>query len=451
MTEETGMVLHDRLRELLATGDIPAVRRLVEEHHESELARAFVELNQDERGALLRLLDVETAADLFSGAEDVIQEELAGALTEAELAQLVEEMDSDEAADAVRLLEPEQQDRVFDLLEDETESEVRRLLIHEEDTAGDLMMVELAAIHEDAIVAEAIELIRDKADEIEQLFNVYVIDSARRLVGSLSLRNMVLARPGMPLKAVMEPPEVTVTPEMDQEEVAEVFRRYDLVSLPVVDAAGVLVGRITVDDVMDVMAEEAREDISRFAGMGEESFQTRNLLRISRDRLPWLVLGLFGGLLSGRILQGFEGSLSEMLSLAFFVPVVMALAGNIGIQSSTIVVRGLATGEFVSGGTRRRILREIAVSLLNGFVIGLITFGTVWLWLGDVVLGGVVAVSMLIVVLWATITGTAVPLLLRRAGVDPAYATGPFVTTTNDVVALAIYLGIAFHFRAFLA
>ncbi|MBN2170571.1 MAG: magnesium transporter [Candidatus Krumholzibacteriota bacterium] len=441
------MALHEQLRELLAAGAVEDLRRVVAERHESELAEAFAELDQDERGALLRLLDTETAADVFSGAEEAIQEELADALTDAELAELVEEMDSDEAADTVRLLEPEEQDRVFDLLEDETESEVRRLLVHEEDTAGDLMMVELAAIHEDAIIAEAIELIREKADEIEELYNVYVIDSARRLVGTLSLRDMVLARPGMPLRAVMEPPEVTVTPEMDQEEVARVFRRYDLVSLPVVDAAGVLVGRITVDDVMDVMEEEAREDISRFAGMGEESFQPRGVLRISRDRLPWLVLGLFGGLLSARILQGFQGSLSRMLSLAFFVPVVTALGGNIGIQSSTIVVRGLATGEFRSGSVRRRILRELAVSLLNGFVIGLVTFGAVWLWLGDLALGSVVAVSMLTVVLWASITGTAVPLLLRRFGVDPAYATGPFVTTTNDIVDLSIYLGIAFHFR----
>jgi len=445
------MALHDRLRELLAAGARDDLRRLVADRHESELVEAFAELDPDEREALLRLLDTETAAELFSSAEEDIQEELADALTEAEMAELVEEMDSDEAADAVRLLEPEEQDRVFDLLEDETESDVRRLLVHEEDTAGDLMMVELAAVHEDAIVAEAIELIREKADEIEQLYNVYVIDSAQRLVGSLSLRDMVLARPGMPLKAVMEAPEVTVTPEMDQEEVARVFRRYDLVSLPVVDEGGVLVGRITVDDVMDVMEEEAREDISRLAGLGDESFRPRGVLRISRDRLPWLVLGLLGGLLSGRILQGFEGSLAEVLSLAFFVPVVMALAGNIGIQSSTIVVRGLATGEFRPGGTRRRILIETAVSLLNGFVIGLITFGAVWLWLGDIVLGGVVAVSMLVVVLWATITGTAVPLVLQRVGVDPAYATGPFVTTTNDVVALAIYLSIAFHFRHLLA
>jgi magnesium transporter len=378
MKDEPEMALHAQLSELLAAGAVDDLRRLVAERHESELVEALAELDPDERGALLRLLDIETAADLFSGAEEAIQEELADSLTDAELAELVEEMDSDEAADTVRLLEPEEQDRVFDLLGDETESEVRQLLVHEEDTAGDLMMVELAAIHE---------------------------------------------------------------------EVARVFRRYDLVSLPVVDAAGVLVGRITVDDVMDVMEEEAREDISRFAGMGEESFQPRGVLRVSRDRLPWLVLGLFGGLLSARILQSFQGSLSRMLSLAFFVPVVTALGGNIGIQSSTIVVRGLAMGEFRTGGVRRRILREVAVSLLNGFVIGLVTFGAVWLWLGDLALGSVVAVSMLTVVLWATITGTAVPLLLRRFGVDPAYATGPFVTTTNDIVDLSIYLGIAFHFR----
>jgi magnesium transporter len=222
------------------------------------------------------------------------------------------------------------------------------------------------------------------------------------------------------------------------------------VSLPVVDDAGVLVGRITVDDIIDVIEEETIEDLSRFAGMSELSFRPGRIFRVSRARLPWLLLGLLGGLLSGRILQGFEIALTQVVELAFFVPVIMALAGNIGIQSSTLVVRGLATGEIRETETRRLILREAGVSLINGMVIMLVSFLAVWLWMGQPVLGGIVALSMLSVVLWATLTGTLVPIIFKRLGQDPAFATGPFVTTTNDIVALTIYMLIAWRLRAFL-
>lgn len=436
----------------LETDDIDGLRSLTADLPSEELEELFEHLDSEQRQIVLRLLAPETAAEVLGGVEEYIQEEIAESLSERELADLVEEMDSDEAADTIRHLEPESQERIFDLLEEDTEEEVRELLRHEEDTAGDLMMAELAAIHEDALVAEAIEELRNKADEVKQLYSVYIVDNSRRLKGVLSLRDMVLARPGMPLKALMEPVPVALRPEMDQEEVAALFRKFDLVSAPVVDTDNVLVGRITVDDILDVIEEEASEDLSRLAGLGgEESFHPLGLLRLSRDRLPWLVLGLFGGLLSGRILQGFETSLAQVLEIAFFVPVIMALAGNIGIQSSTIIVRGLATGEVRLDAARPRILREVAVSLLNGLVIGVLTFLAVLVWLQDIALGAVVSASMLSVVLWATLTGTVVPLVLSRMGMDPAYATGPFVTTTNDVVALSIYLSIAYHFRHLLS
>ncbi len=440
----------DRIRELLESGDRTALVALLGDLPAPEIEEALEELENERRKEILDILDAEKAGEVFGGLDEVVQEEVADLLSEEEIAGLVEEMESDEAADTVRLLEPEEQSRVLDLLEDDTEEEVRQLLKHEEDTAGDLMMAELAAIHEEALVAEAIEHLRERQDEIRELYNVYLVDDERHLKGSLSLRDMVLARPGMPMKAFMDDDPVRATPDMDQEEVAQLFRKYDLVSLPVVDEQNVLVGRITVDDVMDVMEEEATEDLSRFAGVSEISFRPGRIFRVSRARLPWLLLGLLGGLLSGRILQGFELALSEILELAFFVPVIMALAGNIGIQSSTIVVRGLATGEIREGETRRLILREAGVSIINGMVIMLVSYLAVWLWLGQPVLGGVVALSMLSVVLWATLTGTFVPIALKRLGQDPAFATGPFVTTTNDIVALAIYLLIAWNLRDFL-
>ena len=448
--DEREVNFEERVRALIEAKDLSALGTLLGDLPPQEIEQFLEGLENEQRKQVLDILNPEIAAEVFGGLDEVVQEEVADLLSEREIANLVEEMESDEAADTVRLLEPEEQNRVLDLLEDDTEEEVRQLLQHEEDTAGDLMMAELAAIHEDALVAEAIEYLRERQDEIRELYNVYLVDSNRKLVGSLSLRDMVLARPGMPLKAFMDPDPVSATPDLDQEEVAQLFRKYDLVSLPVVDDAGVLVGRITVDDIIDVIEEETIEDLSRFAGMSELSFRPGRIFRVSRARLPWLLLGLLGGLLSGRILQGFEIALTQVVELAFFVPVIMALAGNIGIQSSTLVVRGLATGEIRETETRRLILREAGVSLINGMVIMLVSFLAVWLWMGQPVLGGIVALSMLSVVLWATLTGTLVPIIFKRLGQDPAFATGPFVTTTNDIVALTIYMLIAWRLRAFL-
>ncbi|MCB1161107.1 MAG: magnesium transporter [Candidatus Krumholzibacteriia bacterium] len=450
MSERLAELL-ERIETLLDAGESRAaeLRALLAELPAEEVEELFGEMDSEGRQEVLRLLEPEMAAEVLGGVDEHIQEEIADALSDRELAEIVEEMDSDEAADTIRHLEPEEQERVLDLLEDETEEEVRGLLQHEEDTAGDLMMAELAAINQDALVAEAIEELRAKADEVKQLYSVYLVDDARKLQGVLSLRDMVLARPGMPLKALMEPVPVTVTPSMDQEEVAALFRKYDIVSAPVVDAEGVLVGRITVDDVLDVIDEEAWEDLSRAVGVDALSFHARSLFSISAGRLPWLILGLFGGLLSARILAHFQLALSQVLTLAFFVPVITALGGNIGIQSATIMVRGLATGEVKSRSLRLRMLRELTVSGLNGLVIGVISYFVVWIWLGDRGLGTVVSLSMLSVVVWATTTGTLVPIVLSAIGVDPAYATGPFVTTTNDVVDLTIYMLIA-HQLSFL-
>ena len=443
--------LSKRIRALIEAGEMQALREMLVGIASEEIEESFDDLDAEERQFVLRHLETETAAEVLGGVDEHIQEELAEGLSESELAVLLEEMESDEAADTVRHLERDEQDRVLDLLEEDTESEVRELLRHEEDTAGDLMMAEFAAVHESAIIAEAIELIRENADEYRELYNVWVVDDARRLLGTLSLRDMVLARPGMPLKSVMGTVTARVTPEMDQEEVANLFRKYDVVSMPVVDADGVLVGRITVDDVLDVMEEEASEDLSRFAGLGnDDAFRPLSLLRLSRSRLPWLALGLLGGLISGRILQSFQGSIAAVLEIAFFIPVIMALAGNIGIQSSTIIVRGLATGEVTLNSVRSRIAREIAVSIINAGAIGALAFFVALFWLREPNLGLVVSCSMLIVAFWATLTGTFIPLLLQRVGVDPAYATGPFLTTTNDIVALTIYMSIAYAFRSHL-
>jgi magnesium transporter len=242
-----------------------------------------------------------------------------------------------------------------------------------------------------------------------------------------------------------------VTADTDQEEVAGLFSKYDLYSLPVVDENGKLVGRITVDDIIDVIEEEATEDITMMAGTGDEEFYERSPIRLSRARLPWLLTGLFGGIASAVIMHHFRASIHSILTLAFFVPVIQAMGGNVGIQSSAIVVREIALGGFNMSQTGGKLLRELKVSMINGVVIGTVLLCTVSLWQRDYRLGLLLGLCMFVIILWATIMGAFIPLMLKKANIDPALATGPFITTFNDILGIAIYLGIATIFLDWLS
>jgi magnesium transporter len=292
-------------------------------------------------------------------------------------------------------------------------------------------------------VSGIVTRLRSEAERIEQLQNIYVIDRQHILLGFIPIIKLIVADPKSRAEEIMNRDFLSVTTGTDQEEVASLFSKYDLYSLPVVDAQGRLVGRITVDDIIDVIEEEATEDITMMAGTGEEEFWERSPLRVSRARLPWLLTGLFGGIASAVVMNHFEASLESVLTLAFFVPVITAMGGNVGIQSSAIVVRELAVGGMSLVRTGGKLLRELKVSLINGFVLGTVLLVIVTLWQGDYRLGVLLGVCMMIIILWATLMGAIVPLLLRKMDIDPALATGPFITTSNDILGILIYLGIA--------
>ncbi|MCU0646329.1 MAG: magnesium transporter, partial [bacterium] len=300
-------------------------------------------------------------------------------------------------------------------------------------------------------VDQAIEELRSKADEIEDIYYLYVVDESEKLVGVARLTDLILAKGTTEISEIMDRDVVSVTTDMDQEEVANLARRYDLVSIPVVDKIGRLLGRITFDDVADVMEEEASEDIQRMAGISdEEEFREKSIFRISQVRLPWLLVGFSGELVSAYILHNFEASLNQIIAAAFFIPIIMAMGGNAGIQSSTIMVRGMATGEIGLYDIRRRLFREILVSVVNGLLCGLLLFVVVTFWLKLPKFGIILASVLMLVILNASFVGSLVPVILRKIKIDPAIATGPFITTSNDVLGLLIYLGLITVFMPYL-
>jgi magnesium transporter len=414
--------------------------------HPADIAAALDRLDPATTAKVLGELDTETAADVIINLDEHTLEDVLAILDPPEIAGIATELDSDDAADVVGALDIDKQAEVLSELEPDERREVEELLRYTDESAGGIMASELVYVSQDATVETAIEMVRAAADEIEEIHNVYVIDKRGRLTGVLPLRALVLARHGAKVADVMNPDVVSVSTEMDQEYVADVFRKYDLVAVPVVDPAGKLIGRITVDDIIDVIHEEADEDISRMAGTSDEEIHEDSVLRVSRIRLPWLIIGALGGIGSATVMSLFHLSLEKVIALAFFVPVITAMGGNVGLQTSTIIVRSMRSGYGLVEETGPRLLREWRIALMNAAILGVAVLLIVGFWLGDFALASIVGGSLATVVIVAATLGTVMPFALRRVGVDPAVAQGPFVTTLNDVVGILVYLGLASAF-----
>lgn len=436
----------DDIKELLGREQTGLVANLLIDLHPADTAELIECLSSDERGKVFDLVSDEMAGAVIAEVEPHKRQELLEGLAPERIFGIVHQLESDDAADMIAELPPPVADGVFHLMEESDAGELREILKYPEDSAGGIMAVEVMSVSEGLTAGQAIDEIRARSQEVGEFYQIFVVDGARRLVGSIPLHTLVLADPSERVSALMEDDVFSVQTGMDQEEVASLVAKYDLVSIPVVDAFGRLVGRITVDDIVDVIEEEATEDIHRMAGTSEEEVEGESILRISGLRLPWLVVGLGGGLLSAYVISRYEVSLRELLVLSFFVPVIASMAGNVAIQSSAIVIRALATDELAVGHIWPRMLKEVGVGLINGAVCALILFAVTSFWQSSPRLGVVVGASLLSVVLVAAAMGALVPMVLRRLNVDPALATGPFVTTSNDVIGLLIYMHIATFF-----
>lgn len=320
--------------------------------------------------------------------------------------------------------------------------ELEKLLPYEEDTAGGLMALEFVAVRSRMTIEQAIHTLREKREEVANIYHLWAVDDFGRLVGVVSLKELILAEPRTVIRDIMNPEVISVNVHLDQEQVYHIVKKYDLVSMPVVDDQNRLVGRITHDDILDVVEEEADEDIAHMAGVIRQEITEDSAIKISRARLPWLIAGLFGGLLAALVIHQFEASIERVIALSFFIPVIMAMGGNTGTQAATVAVRGLATGDVNMVHIEKRLFTEMRVALLNGVICGIVLGCIVGIWLSDFGLGAVVAFALIVIILISGSIGAGVPLALKRFNIDPALATGPFVTTSNDVLSLLIYLGL---------
>ncbi len=436
ITENISYLLHEQ--------DIPKLKNIIVDTHPADLADIIRDMDDDERSDMFKLLEPEIASEVMLEFDEVTRDDVIKDLETSRLSEIVNEMDSDDATDLIATLPEPVANTVLSQIDSQDRDEVEKLLVHDEDTAGGIMALETVAVFDDQTVDDAIQAIRRKSREVEQVYQVYAIDRDNRLVGIVPLKKLILSNPETLIRDIMEREVISVTAEKDQEYVANLVSKYDLLTVPVVDANNRLVGRITIDDIVDVLQEEANEDIRRMAGISsEEVLQETSSFRISRQRAPWLFIAFIGELVSAFIMSRFNASLQEIIALSFFVPVIMAMGGNSGIQASTIVVRSIAVGEGGSFNRWEMLYREFRVALLNGLLFALLIYVLIYFWLHEPLFGVVVALALMFVIIFSVIVGTLIPVALHKMNFDPAIATGPFITTSNDVFGLLIYFSMA--------
>ncbi|MFA0731341.1 MAG: hypothetical protein HZLCBSQH_001672 [Candidatus Fervidibacterota bacterium] len=439
--EEVSQVVHE-IRRFLASKQTEGLRQFLEQFHPADIALALRFLHDSEKEQVFRLLDVESAAEVLDEADEATERHLVQTTDPERLSDLLETLPPDESADIVGMLEPEQREKVLQLMEPEEAQEVRELLRYPPDTAGGIMSPDFVAVQEDMTVAQVLEVLRERVDA-ESIFYVYVVDEQGVLKGVLNLRKLLTSAPDTLVRDIMTHGVIFVFPEQDQEEVAHLFARYDLLAVPVLDHDYRLIGVITVDDVMDVLQEELTEDYFRMVGSDAAELERKSPPQIARMRLPWLLATMGIELLAGAVIHHFNETLSKAILLASFMPIISAISGNVGLQAAAIVIRGLATGHITLREWQRPLLRELITDFLMGCACGA-TLGAIgWLWSGKWEFGLVVGVAMLGAMATAGLMGTIFPMISKRLGFDPAATAGPFETAFQDVVGFAIFLWLA--------
>lgn len=432
-----------QVREALAEGDWDRAVALVEALRPPDQADLFGELPPTEQDQLLPRLDLEDSADILEELEEEEAAEIAARLEAEELARILDEMEPDEAADLLGDIPPERVAEVMAAMEEA--EEVRPLLIHADESAGGLMTSAKVTLHKEMTAEEAIAYLRAVAPESEDVYYLFVVDEDVRLVGVVSLRQLVIAPPHTRIEEIMDPDVIHVRADADQEEAARLMARYDLLALPVVDGEGHLLGLITHDDLVEVLEEEATEDIYRLGASEplDEPYLDASILHIVRKRVGWLLLLFVTETFTGSVLRLFESELAEAVALAFFVPLLIGTGGNAGSQVSSMVIRALALGEVRFRDLVQVVWREIRVSLLLGLAMGLVGFIRALTWGSPVSLGMTVGISLMAIVLWSAIIGAALPILASRLRIDPAVVSGPAMSTLVDATGLVIYFFIA--------
>jgi len=434
----------DEIQQLIADGKDEAILKLLEEVHYADIAEIIEDLTVEEGIYLIKLLDSDVTADVITELDEDTREKILGGLSSKEIAEEMSELDTDDAADIISELTDQQQEEVISQIEDEEHAnDIRDLLRYDENSAGGLMAKELIKVNENWNVLTCVKEMRAQAEEVSRVHSIYVVDDNDILKGRLSLKDLLTTSTRTAIKDVFIKNVDFVHVDDKAEDVARIMQKYDLEAIPVVDKSGRLVGRITIDDIVDVIKDEAEKDYQMAAGISQDVEADDTIWELTRARLPWLILALFGGFVSVSILGGFATAMIKYKELFFFTPLIAAMAGNVGVQSSAIILQGLAN-DSLKGSWWKRLIKEISLSLLNGLVLAGILMSAGMFFLGfDIKVGITVAISLVSVIIIASIIGTFVPIILDKRGIDPALATGPFITTSNDIFGILIYFWIA--------
>jgi magnesium transporter len=416
---------------------------LFSDMHPADIADLIDELDEEGRLHLFSLLDVEKASDVILELSDTSREQLIEDLSNERLTNIIEEMESDDQADIIAELSDDQAKAVLDAIEPEESQEVQELLKYPEDTAGGIMQSELVSINKRATINEAFQAVADAKNEMENIHNIFVVDDKDRLVGAVPLQRLITTKRFTPIVDVIDEDIPSVPADMDQEEVARLFKKYDLVSIGVVDEQQRLLGRITIDDVVDAIQEETSEDIYRIAGLGQDDTIFNKTIDSVKKRLPWLYLNLLTALTSVLVIGFFEDTIKLMVALVFFMPVIAGLGGNAGGQTLALIIRGIALGEITFENARRVLYRQIAVGVTNGVAVGIVIAGIAYFWKGIPVLGLVIGLAMIISVFMGTMVGVLIPLALKRLNLDPALGSNILLTAFTDAFGFFSYLTLA--------
>ena len=434
----------ENVEQLVAQKKRKAIRDLMGEFHFADLAEVLDALETEQATYLVKSLESDVTSEALMELDDDVREKILGRLSPNEIARELEEMDTDDAADVVSELDIAIQQKVIDRIEDEEHAaDIVELLKYDEDTAGGLMAKELVRVKDTWTTAGCIREMRRQAKNVTRVHSIYVVDKAGVLKGRLSLKDLLTAPERARIADIYIPKVDFVTDNTEGEEVARIMQKYDLEAIPVVNNAGVLLGRVTIDDIVDFIREEAEKDYQMAAGISGDVEADDSLGKLTKARLPWLLIGMFGGIGAASIIDGFGTILTDFPNLFLFVPLIQATAGNVGVQSSAIVVQGLAN-DTLKGNIAGRLLKETALALINGLSIALIVLIFSHLFFNTTYLESIsIGLAVVVVILIAALVGTFVTMLLDKKGIDPAVATGPFITTSNDVFGILIYFLIA--------
>jgi magnesium transporter len=436
---ELTIEFRDRFQQALNDRDAKFIRESLEDANPADITSLLYEFNSEESKYVLDMLPMEVRSQIINDLDSDTRKGFLKVYAHQELADIVNQLDSDDAADILNELPVKQSEEVLAGLDPLLRSQVIDLLRYDDHVAGGIMAKELIKARDTWTVVQCVDEIRKQAENVSKFYAVYVVDENDKLLGRVALQKLILSDPKTLVKDIYDEDEVVAQTHMEDREVAEIMKRYDLESIPVVNVHGQLVGRITIDDVVDVITEQAEEDRQLMSGITEDVEEDDSVWRNTRARLPWLMIGICGGMMSARFMGFFEMEISKLTAIAFFVPLIQATGGNVGIQSSSLVVQSLVNPGFVDEGLWNRLAKVFRVALLNGFFLAAIVFAVTWVVFRNERLNLVVSMALFCVVLFASFIGTVTPLILNRFGFNPALASGPFITTTNDLLGIAIY------------